>query len=218
MFASVHNSHDNAPGGDMPTERAGPAAECRNLGESWWQGFLDESRWQLAPEIQSPIFSRQVLTLEQPSSDNAYLVVHAELLRRSYRALTGRDLIDPTLTPEDDAEALFFAPFVLLSHNNDPDPLMSYANRAGLALFELSWEQLVVMPSRLTAEAPVRQERERLLQRVASRGYIDDYSGIRISRSGRRFRIDRATIWNLTDEVGNYLGQAATFADWEFLD
>jgi hypothetical protein len=156
--------------------------------------------------------------LEQPSPDNAYLVVHAELLRRSFWALTGRDLIDPALSLEDAAEALFLAPFVLLSHNNDPDPLMSYANRAGLALFELSWAQLIVMPSRLTAEAPVREERERLLQQVARNGYIDDYSGIRISRSGRRFRIERATVWNLTDEVGNDLGQAATFADWEFLD
>lgn len=155
--------------------------------------------------------------MDQPSPDNAYLVVHAEMLRRSYRQRTGRDLIDPGLSPEDAAEALYFAPFVLLSHSNDPDPLMRYANLEGLALFELSWEQLITMPSRLTAEAPRREERDRLLQQVARQGYIDDYSGLRVTSTGKRFRIERATVWNLTDELGNYLGQAARFAEWEFL-
>ena len=38
------------------------------------------------------------------------------------------------------------------------------------------------------AEAPLREERARLLAAVAANGFIDDYSGIRISKSGRRFR------------------------------
>ena len=67
------------------------------------------------------------------------------------------------------------------------------------------------MPSRLTAEAPDRIERARLLAEVAARGSIDDYSGVRISRTGQRFRIEQATVWNLTDETGQRCGQAATF-------
>jgi two-component system chemotaxis sensor kinase CheA len=41
---------------------------------------------------------------------------------------------------------------------------------------------------------------------------------IRISRNGRRFRILHATVFNLLDQTGSYVGQAATFADWEPLD
>jgi hypothetical protein len=40
---------------------------------------------------------------------------------------------------------------------------------------------------------------------------------MRISSSGRRFWIERATVWNLLDADGVYRGQAATFADWALL-
>jgi predicted DNA-binding protein (UPF0251 family) len=53
-----------------------------------------------------------------------------------------------------------------------------------------------------------------LLERVAAQGFIDDYTGVRIAKSGRRFRIQRATVWNLVDSSGRRVGQAATFADW----
>jgi hypothetical protein len=104
---------------------------------------------------------------------------------------------------------------VVLSHGPQADPILTYANRAGLELFELTWSELVTMPSRLTAEAPERAERARLLARVAAAGYIDAYSGVRISHSGRRFLIRGATVWNLIDGEGRHLGQAATFGDWE---
>jgi hypothetical protein len=115
------------------------------------------------------------------------------------------------------AELLFHAPFVVLSHNRAPDPILTYGNLAALELFELSWEQLTAMPSRLTAEAPVQAERAQLLAQVAAQGYIDDYAGIRVSRAGRRFRIHRATVWNLLGENGGPCGQAAMFSSWEYL-
>jgi len=70
------------------------------------------------------------------------------------------------------------------------------------------------MPSRMTAEAPDRDERARLLESVSQHGHIDDYSGVRISRLGRRFRIERATVWNLIDAGGRPAGQAAMFHSW----
>jgi hypothetical protein len=60
-----------------------------------------------------------------------------------------------------------------------------------------------------------RDERRRLLDEVGKNGFIENYSGIRISKHGRRFRINRATVFNLLDENGTYVGQSATFADWE---
>lgn len=153
-----------------------------------------------------------------PAESNDFLAVHIQSLRTSYCRLTGRDLIDPGLTDRTAALALFEAPFVLLSHDARVDPVLTYGNRTALTLFELDWGQFTAMPSRFTAEAPNRAERERLLREVATRGYIDDYSGVRISASGRRFLIERACVWNLIDAGGGYRGQAATFADWRYLD
>jgi hypothetical protein len=156
--------------------------------------------------------------LSIPGPTHRYPVEHAERLRRAFHALTGRDLIDPTLSPEAAAEALFHAPFVVLSHDAAPDPLLTYGNRAALELFALTWEELIQMPSRLTAEAPDRAERARLLAEVTTRGFIDDYSGVRIARTGRRFLIQRATVWNLTDDLGRRCGQAATFREWRYVE
>jgi hypothetical protein len=152
-----------------------------------------------------------------PCPANRYRVEHAEQLRYTFHTLTGRDLIDPALSPEAAAEALFHAPFVVLSHDAAPDPILTYGNQTALELFELSWEELTRMPSRLTAEAPDRAERARLLAQVAAQGFIDDYSGVRISRTSQRFRIERATVWNLTDDRGQVCGQAATFREWRSL-
>jgi hypothetical protein len=142
---------------------------------------------------------------------------HTALLRRSLRELGGRALVEDDLTEADAARQLFHAPFVLLSHDRAPDPILTYGNLRALELFELTWPELTAMPSRLTAEAQHLWERARLLAQVAARGFIDDYSGIRISSKGRRFRIERATVWNLTGEDGDPCGQAATFSEWEFL-
>jgi len=156
-----------------------------------------------------------------PAESNAFLAGHVRLLRLSHRALTGRSLIEGKSERDlDDATAarsLFEAPFALLSHDTSPDPVLNYGNRTVLELFELNWAQLTRMPSRLTAEAPDRTERERLLAVVTVRGYIDDYSGIRVSAGGRRFRIERATVWNLIDQAGNRRGQAAVFRHWTYL-
>jgi len=63
---------------------------------------------------------------------------------------------------------------------------------------------------------PINQaERARLLARVRDQGFIDDYAGVRISRTGRRFRIRDAIVWNLMTDSGAYCGQAARFEHWE---
>jgi hypothetical protein len=53
---------------------------------------------------------------------------------------------------------------------------------------------------------------------VTRDGFIDDYSGVRIARTGRRFRITHATVWNLLSPDGRACGQAAMFGNWTFLD
>ena len=153
-----------------------------------------------------------------PCPANCHQLDHAERLRNSFHALTGRHLIDPALSPEAAAAALFHAPFVVLSHNTAPDPILTYGNLTALNLFALSWEELIQMPSRLTAEAPNRAERARLLAEVTAHGFIDNYCGVRISRTGQRFLIEQATVWNLSDAEGRLCGQAATFRRWRSVE
>jgi hypothetical protein len=141
---------------------------------------------------------------------------HADLLLGSYERLTGKRIpgLAPTASP---ARALFGASFALVSHGVEEDPLFNYANQTALDLFEMTWEQFTALPSRLSAEPAKRDERARLLSRVSSHGYIDDYSGVRISSSGRRFLIEDAVVWNLIDGRGGYHGQAALFDKWSYL-
>ena len=149
-----------------------------------------------------------------PGPDNDFYCAHIERLRRSLIALNGRDLTPGVPVPETAARMLWDHPSLLLSHGTEPDPILNYGNRATLELFELDWDSLVRMPSRLTAEAPDRAERERLFQNVARHGYIDDYQGVRISSSGRRFRIEKATVWTVRNPDGSIAGQAAWIQHW----
>ena len=75
-----------------------------------------------------------------------------------------------------------------------------------------------IYPPDIATETTHHQnERAQLLERTLKNGYIDDYSGIRVSKTGKRFKIDQAIIWNITDENGHYYGQAATFDTWHYL-
>ncbi len=152
---------------------------------------------------------------DTPCESNDFLSAHAALLIRTFRSFTGRDLVSPDLSEVEAARALYLAPFAVVSHDAGSDPVFTYGNRTALDLFEFSWADFTALPSRKSAELPERGERERLLREVARRGYIDHYSGVRISGAGRRFRIRGATVWNLIDDRGRYCGQAATFGSWE---
>ena len=141
----------------------------------------------------------------------------SQILVQSYQKLLGRELVDPSVAPEKLAEALFKAPFVVVSHGIEPDPILNYGNQTALNLWSMSWSELIQTPSRLTAEPVNRATRASMLERVAKQAYIDNYRGIRISSTGNRFAIEGAIIWNLTDESGQNCGQAATFSRWKWL-
>ncbi|MDQ6733057.1 MAG: MEKHLA domain-containing protein, partial [Nitrospirota bacterium] len=42
--------------------------------------------------------------------------------------------------------------------------------------------------------------------------------GVRISKTGRRFLVEQALVWNVLDVDGKMVGQAATFSQWKRLD
>lgn len=130
---------------------------------------------------------------------------------QSYRRLTGRALVS---AHSDLIEALWQAPFAIVSHGTEPDPVFFFGNRIALDLFEMDFETFTRLPSRFSAEPLLREERADLLERVTRNGIIEDYAGVRISATGKRFRIANASVWNLTDAAGAAVGQAAAFSEW----
>jgi hypothetical protein len=81
----------------------------------------------------------------------------------------------------------------------------------------LSWEDFTCLPSRLSAEQVNQAERDRLLAEVMGKGYIDNYEGVRITSTGKKFQIRNAVVWNLMDNNHPYKGQSAWFDQWAFL-
>lgn len=151
------------------------------------------------------------------AADDEFHAGHAQLLLDSYRRWTGRDLVDPGLSAAERGRALYEAPFVVASHGTGEDPVFNYANRAALVLFETDWSGFTAMPSRLSAEPVEQEERARMLEQVKRNGFMDDYSGVRITTAGRRFRFRGATLWNVVDASGGSHGQAVMFRDREYL-
>lgn len=138
----------------------------------------------------------------------------AEVLLASFRRRTGSNLLEAASSPEQLASQLWESPWVVVAHGTEPDPVFHYGNRAALQLWEMPLEEFLGMPSRLTAEPMHREERERILARTRREGYVDDYCGIRISKNGNRFRIEKAWLWMVDDREGKILGQAAAFRTW----
>ena len=139
------------------------------------------------------------------------------LLAGSHARLVGAPLLPEEAGDDPAAQARWLydeAPFCVLAHNTDADPRFVYANKAAQARFEYGWDEFTTLPSRLSAEAPDRAERQRLLDAVTRDGFIGDYRGVRIAKSGRRFWIESAVVWQLIDEAGILRGQAATFSEW----
>lgn len=136
-----------------------------------------------------------------------------DLLNESHRRLLGRPLVQQNVS-----WLYHDAPFVVLAHDTAADPLFTYANRTAQTLFGYGWDEFLRLPSRLSAEPALQSARQSVFERVARDGFVTGYTGVRVTKDGRRFRIEDATIWRLTDEDGRSRGEAATFARWRWLE
>ncbi len=157
------------------------------------------------------------MVLPEPSNNNSYLVEHVTLMEESLQRLTGKQFTDFGLNRNNLAESVYHVPFVIVSHNTDPDPIFNYANLTAQKLFEMNWAEFTLLPSRLSAEVPNQEERAKLLKVVTTQGFIDNYAGIRISKNQRRFQIQDVLVWNLFNAENQYCGQAAFWHHWQFL-
>ncbi len=144
------------------------------------------------------------------------------LILESHRIAYGTPLMaggDPRANPRLWGQELFALDMAVLAHDGSADPKLTYANATALRLWRRSWEDMINMPSRLTAEPDQRRERAQALMQAQRQGAISSYSGIRVDAEGRRFCIAAAKVWTLHDQVvGREIGQAACFANWWWLD
>jgi hypothetical protein len=187
--------------------------------------LISDSISELLPDIEPQLQSEQrplppVDLWLQPE-----IIQHTQRLCASYQHWAQVSLLtlnpstlNPGLSPEELSCQLFAAPFVLLSHGGETDPILNYGNRTALELWDYDWDAFTRLPSRLTAEPQVRAERAELLAAAAARGMITGYRGVRVTRTGRRFWIEDAMIWDVLDAQGRKVGQAARFDRWQFLD
>ncbi len=118
--------------------------------------------------------------------------------------------------PREVSKQLFEADFIVASHGTQLDPIFNYGNQKALDIWELTWDEFIQTPSRKTAEAIEQQERNRLLKETTEKGY-SHFSTIRITNTGKRFKINNGIVWNVFDDVQKYQGQAAVYSDFYFL-
>ncbi len=144
----------------------------------------------------------------EPAFANSFQTSHADLLFSSFKQRLGFPLLE-----DNNAKALYHASFPVLSHTIDPDPILTYGNLAAQNLFELPWHDLIKTPSRLTAEPALRGDREAMFVQMREQGWIDNYEGIRVSSTGKRFQLRRAIIWTVTDAAGRRVGEAAALKE-----
>jgi hypothetical protein len=149
---------------------------------------------------------------------NPHVIQWSQYLLDSYAYWLKQELISRCGTPVEQAEYLFNSAFIVASHGTEKDPLLNYGNRAALSLWAMDWQQFIQTPSRLTAESNNREERAEVLEKVKVQGYISDYRGVRISKTGKRFLADPIVIWNIRKPDGAIIGQGATFSTWKYLD
>lgn len=146
------------------------------------------------------------MSLEQP-----WDATWVDALCNSYRHWLGRTLGSELVSEPTPAWLYYQAPFCLLAHDGASDPRFVYANVAAQRCFEYAAHELLGLPSRLSAEAPDRAERDALLRTVTTQGYAEGYRGLRVAKSGRRFWIENVTVWNVLDPSGRWKGQAAVY-------
>lgn len=135
---------------------------------------------------------------------------HVQNLLNSFEKLTGKKIINRS-NPDEDLKRVMQGLFVLVSHNGAQEPILNYGNPFALNLWEMDWDSFTKTPSSKTAEPDLREQRKEMLDMVTKQGYFDDYNGVRISATGKRFLIKNAIIWNVQNEIGENIGQAAYF-------
>jgi hypothetical protein len=156
--------------------------------------------------------------LSMPGPDNGWQGDHVARLLAAFTRAAGRDLAaEMGLDPVRLGQSAWDGGFALLSHRGDARATLNYGNRFALSLWELDWAAFTATPSAVTAPEGDVAERRAMMDAVAAQGHVGNYSGRRVSATGRLFIIENATIWRLVEDSGEPFGVAATFRTVQYL-
>jgi len=157
-------------------------------------------------------------SLSRPGAANSYQGEFVARVAESFAHVTGRSLYEEAgLDPKAPGRSAWMGGVALLTHRGDAGAMLNYGNGFALRLWECDWDALVALPSAATAPPEDIADRENLMRRVARDGFAGGYSGRRISRTGRLFVIENATVWRLIDRSGDSFGVGAFFRDYRYL-
>jgi len=155
------------------------------------------------------------MPIAPPSDANNW---HQDFIARvidAFARVTGGDLVaeaglDPAAPISGNlGRSAWEGDFVLLTH--DTNAILTYGNRFALDLWEMDWETLTRTPSRQTAPEEDRAARAVIMAQVERDGFTRSYTGRRVSRTGKLFLIENATVFTLRDEEGAGFGTGAFF-------
>lgn len=153
-----------------------------------------------------------------PPYDRPDVRAYNRLMAQSFERFTGTPIVANALSLSDAAlaRAMFDAPQAIVSHGTEVDPVFRYANANALSLWEMGWDAFTRLPSRHSAEAQtdIQSDRDTLLKAALAKGFVDNYTGMRISATGQRFYIEDTVLWNVVAPDGHRHGQAAFIRRW----
>ena len=152
----------------------------------------------------------------KPDEANGYQRNHVKRMRNNLIKLGGVDLFDFDKAGVIAAKKMFHAPFGIFSFDNAEKPVFTYANLTALELFDTSWEELTQMTIDELMDAESWKETINMIANVKQKGALPNYSGKRVSKTGKQFNFENGIIWNLLDEFLTVDGQAVVFANWNF--
>jgi hypothetical protein len=147
----------------------------------------------------------------------ADVIKHCKLIEKNYKFWTGKELFEAKLTESELSEKMYHAPFVVLSHGTQADPIYNYVNLKAQELWEFTWDEMIKLPSRRSAGTNETAERLELIREGQEKGITFTEKALRESRSGKKFYIKNVVLFNLLGEGGEYAGQCAIYNDWEFV-
>lgn len=82
-----------------------------------------------------------------PIWQKASVVQHSHLIAYSYNFWMSKDLFPGITDNMLLSEALYHAPFIVVSHGTEKDPVFNYANLSAQKLWKIDWEDFIKMPS-----------------------------------------------------------------------
>ncbi|MBO9703601.1 MAG: MEKHLA domain-containing protein [Sporocytophaga sp.] len=148
---------------------------------------------------------------------NPDTVKHCKLIAKNYKFWTGKELFEEKLHESELSEKMYNAPFVILSHGTQADPIYNYVNLKAQELWEYTWDEMIKLPSRRSAGTNETAQRLELIKEGQEKGITFTEKALRESCSGKKFYIKNVVLFNLLGEGGEYEGQCAIYNDWEFV-